>query len=72
MITVAEPLDADALRVRHEFLSLPDLCVSVDSCARSVDVAPRHALLILEALVRDGCLRRNGDGRYVRAAPSSR
>jgi len=30
-------------------------------------VPPRHAQLILESLVRDGFLRRNGDGRYMRA-----
>jgi len=67
VITIAPPIEADALRIRHEFLSLPDLCVSVDSCAQVLDVPPRHAQLILESLVRDGFLLRNGDGRYVRA-----
>jgi len=66
VITVAEPIDADALRIRHEYLALPDLCVSVDACAQSLDVPPRHAQLILESLVRDGFLQRNSDGRYVR------
>lgn len=67
MITVAEPIEADALRMRHEYLTLPDLCASVESCAQFLDIPPRHARLILESLVRDGFLQRNGDGRYVRA-----
>lgn len=67
MITVAEPIDADALRIRHEFLTLPDLCVSVDACARFLDVPPRHARAMLDSLVDEGFLQRNGDGRYVRA-----
>ena len=67
MITVAEPIDADTLRLRHEFLTLPDLCASVDLCATFLDVPPRHARLILECLVREGFLLRNGDERYVRA-----
>ena len=68
MITVAEPIDLDALRIRNEFLTVPDLCASVDSCAQFLDVPPRHALLILESLVHEGFLQRNGDGRYVRTA----
>ena len=69
MITAAPPIDADALRIRHEFLSLPDLCVSVDGCAQFLDVPPRHARAILDSLVDDGFLQRNDDGRYVRPAP---
>jgi predicted transcriptional regulator of viral defense system len=69
VIQTAPPIDADALRLRHEFLSLPDLCVSVDACAQFLDVPPRHARAILESLVEDGFLQRHGDGRYVRAAP---
>jgi len=30
MITVAEPIDLDALRIRHEFLTVPDLRLSAD------------------------------------------
>ena len=72
MITVAEPIDLDALRIRNEFLTLPDLCASVDSCSQFLDVPPRHALLILESLVHDGFLRRNSDGRYVRSSSPPR
>lgn len=66
MITVAEPTDADALRVRRTFLADPALHLSVDDVVAQLHVQPRHALVILEALVWDGFLSRTGDGRYVR------
>ena len=72
MITVAEPIDADTLRLRHEFLTMPDLCASVDACALFLDVPPRHALLMLESLVREGFLQRHSDGRYVRTTSPPR
>jgi len=69
VIIVAEPIEADALRLRHEFLTLPDLCASVDACAQFLDVPPRHARAMLDSLVDEGFLQRNGDGRYMRVAP---
>lgn len=72
MITAAPPIGADALRIRHEFLSLPDLSVSVDACAQLLDVPPRHARAMLDSLVDDGFLRRDADDRYVRSAPPRR
>ena len=66
MIMLAEPIDADALRIRHEFLTLPGLRASVDSCAVLLNVTPRHSRLILESLVDDGFLDRSDDGRYAR------
>jgi predicted transcriptional regulator of viral defense system len=74
MITFAEPIDLDALRIRHEFLALPDLRVSVDAVGALLHVTSRHARLILESLVREGFLERGADGQYVRstAAPSYR
>jgi DNA-binding IclR family transcriptional regulator len=71
MITIAEPIDADALRVRHEFLTRPGLRASVDFYAILLDLPPRHALLILESLVRDGFLERTADGQYVRTVRTS-
>jgi len=68
MITVAEPIDADTLRVRHEFLTTPDLHVSVDDIVLLLGVHPRHALLILESLVWQGFLARQPDGRYLRSS----
>jgi predicted transcriptional regulator of viral defense system len=71
MMTIAEPIDADALRVRHEFLTLPGLHASVDFCALLLGLQPRHALVILESLVRDGFLERTADGQYVRTVRTS-
>lgn len=65
MIACAEPIDADVLRVRHEFLTRPDLHASVDAVARLVDVSPRHAALILDTLVHEEFLEQAPDGRYV-------
>ncbi len=67
MITVAEPIDADALRIRHEFLDAPDRRVTVDDAALLLGVAPRHAHIILETLAAEGFLFRTADGSYVRA-----
>jgi hypothetical protein len=46
MITIAEPIDADALRIRHELLTPPGLRASVDFCVLLLNVPQRHALLV--------------------------
>jgi predicted transcriptional regulator of viral defense system len=69
VISIAEPIDADTLRMRHEFLSMPDLRVSVDDVVTLLAVQPRHARLILESLALDGFLTRLPDGRYERSTP---
>ena len=56
----------DALRIRHEFLALPDLHASVESIAALLGVTERHALLTLDALVAEGFLERMLDCRYAR------
>jgi hypothetical protein len=66
MIAVADPIDADTLRIRHEFLTLPDLRLSADEVAHLLVVPPRHALLILESLAHEEFLERTHDGQYVR------
>jgi hypothetical protein len=66
MITIAEPIDADTLRVRHEFLTRPGLLVSADVVAEVFNLPLRHALVILESLVLERFLVRNPDGRYKR------
>jgi hypothetical protein len=66
MITVAEPIDADTLRIRHEFLSRPDLRVSVDYVATLLGIPLRHAQLILESLVWEAFLVRTSDAQYAR------
>jgi hypothetical protein len=65
MIALAEPIDADVLRVRNEFLTRPDLHASADAVARLVDVTPRHAMVILDSLVHEEFLERTADGQYV-------
>ena len=65
MIAIAEPIDADVLRVRNEFLTRPDLHASADAVARLVDVSPRHATVILDSLVHEDFLERTADGEYV-------
>lgn len=67
MITVAEPLDADALRIRHEFLLQPDKRATVDEIAAGLELRRHHALAALESLVSEGFLARTADGWYVRA-----
>ena len=67
MITAAEPIDADTLRVRHQFLANPDLSLSPDDVVAQLHVQLRHAVVLLEALVWEGFLCRTRDGRYIRA-----
>jgi hypothetical protein len=71
MITFADPIDLDALRVRHEFLTLPDLRASVGIVAALLGVSERRAALMLESLVSEGFLSRAPDGHYVRATAAT-
>ena len=68
MITLAEPIDADTLRIRHEFLIHPDLLVSADVFAELLGLPCRHALTILESMVFEGFVERTPDGRYRRSS----
>jgi len=67
MITVAEPIDADTLRIRHEFLVQPDLCLSADVAATMLGVPQRHASIILESMVFERFLARTANGQYIRS-----
>jgi hypothetical protein len=62
MITLAEPIDLDTLRIRHEYLTAPDLRLSADTAAALLHVSQRHALLALESLVTERFLVRLTDG----------
>jgi DNA-binding IclR family transcriptional regulator len=66
MILIGESTDADALRVRNEFLVDPHLEMSVEACSRLLAIHHRHAAVILETLVEEGFLDRTSDGRYIR------
>jgi hypothetical protein len=67
MITVAEPIDADNLRVRHEFLVAPGLRLFPEDVAQLFGLPVYHAKAILESLVFERFLARSSDGAYVRA-----
>jgi hypothetical protein len=68
-MTVAEPLDLDALRIRHEFLSVPDLKLSPDQVALLLNISHHHAHAILNELVCERFLVPLVDGLYARGAP---
>ena len=72
MIAIAEPIDADTLRTRHEFLTRRDLRASADGVAELLGLPLRHAVIILESLVDDGFLEHTADGRYVRVSSAGR
>lgn len=71
MITFADPIDLDALRVRHEFLTLPDLHTSVEAVAALLGVNERQALETLEVLVSAAFLDRTLDRQYVRSGDAT-
>ncbi len=50
---LAEPIDADALRIRHEYLDAPGLQLTIPQVARLLDISTAHAAAILEELVRE-------------------
>jgi hypothetical protein len=66
MITLAEPIDLDTLRIRHEYLAVSDLRLSADTVAALLNVSQRHALVALESLVMERFLIRLPDGQYFR------
>jgi len=65
MITLAEPIDLDTLRIRHEFISSPAFSASVEKVAAQFHIGSRHARVALESLAAEGFLTRTPDGRYV-------
>jgi hypothetical protein len=67
VITTAEPIDFDTLRIRHDFFAVPNLRVSADTIAAAHRIAPRHALLALQGLVMEGFVERPPDGHYARS-----
>ena len=69
MIDIAAPIDADSLRLRHEFLAAPALCLTVAQTARLLSVHHAHAAVILDELEQEGWLIRLTTGRYRRPEP---
>ena len=70
MITCAPPIDADQLRLRHEFLSLPGLVLTVPQVARLLDVRAGQAEELLAELEAEGFLMHLRPGTYRRVDPS--
>ena len=68
MITLAGPIDLDALRLRNAFLELPGLIVTPAQAARLLDVRLEHALTLLADLEREAFLT-NSNGSYRRTHP---
>jgi hypothetical protein len=71
MIALAEPVSADELRLRHEFLSLPGLVLTVPQAARLLDIRPCDAEGLLFHLVAHGLLMRTPCGMYRRKEPKA-
>jgi hypothetical protein len=67
VITVADPLDLDVLRIRHEFLTVPDLQLSPQEVAALLNVSRHHAEAMLDGLVSEHFLSRTADRAYSRA-----
>ena len=70
MIVAATPTDLDALRLRHEFLDMPGLIVSVPQAARLLGLRSEHAAAILDTLVSEKFLTQTPAGSYRRAPAS--
>ena len=66
MISVAAPIEADVLRLRHEFLSMPTLSLTVPQVARLLGVRTEYAADLLQALTQERLLTRAESGAYRR------
>jgi hypothetical protein len=69
MISIADAIDADALRVRHEFLDMPGLVLTVAQTAKLYALSNSHARALLDSLVAEGFLIGDAGSRYRRPVP---
>jgi hypothetical protein len=69
MIVAAAPIDADQLRLRHEFLALPGLVLTTTQVARLLDIRFDHAEALLASLQDQGFLAQTPGGTFRRAQP---
>ena len=65
--TIAPPIGAELLRLRTEYFAMPGLCLTARQTARLLSVREAKARALLDALVAEGLLVRNGGGLYKRA-----
>lgn len=70
MVVFAEAIDADVLRIRHEFLDMPGLVLTVAQTARLYDLSAAHAKALLDTLEGDGFLVGGPNGAYRRPSPT--
>lgn len=69
MIAIGDAIDADTLRIRHEYLSMPGLVLTVAQTARLHALTPAHAKTLLEALEAEGFLVSTANDSYRRSTP---
>ena len=72
MIANADAIDADVLRIRHEFQAKPELVLSVAQVAGLYELSTAHAKRLLETLEAEGFLVSGPAGAYQRSAPTTR
>jgi DNA-binding GntR family transcriptional regulator len=68
MVIFADAIDADVLRIRHEFLDMPGLVLTVPQTARLYDLSTSHARAMLDTLEAEGFLVSGPNGVYRRSA----
>ncbi len=56
MAALANPINADALRLRHEFTDLPGLRLTIAQVARLLGISVARATDVVQALMQDGFL----------------
>jgi hypothetical protein len=70
MIAIAGAIDADVLRIRHEFLDMPGLVLTAAQTARLYSLSTTHAKTMLDTLEAERFLV-SAAGSYRRATPST-
>ena len=67
MITIADAIDLDTLRIRHEFLVTPGLVLTPAQTASCYALSASHSKALLEALEAEGFLVAGPNGAYRRS-----
>jgi hypothetical protein len=69
MIALADAIEADVLRIRHEFQQLPGLVLTVADAAHLYSVSTAHAKRLLDELALEGFVIGVAAGGYRRSTP---
>ena len=70
MIATGSAIDADLLRLRHEFLCKPALALTVSEVAQLFGLRAEHAAAMLTTLEEEGWLMRSPASAYCRRSRS--